>query len=94
MTEAEWRPACGSCGSTAISVTTMRCGDCGAEWDGSEAGEPVREGDLTGALQVLTGALPGVSLAVVCQALGETDDEFSARVLASFEDPRKGTLEP
>jgi hypothetical protein len=46
MTEAEWRPACGVCGSTAISVTTMRCADCRAEWDGSEAPQPVREDEL------------------------------------------------
>jgi hypothetical protein len=40
-----WRPACGVCRSTAIRVSTGACDDCGAPWDGSETGEPVREDD-------------------------------------------------
>jgi len=40
-----WRPACGRCGSTAISITTGACAGCGAEWDGTEAPEVVREDD-------------------------------------------------
>jgi hypothetical protein len=44
VTEAEWRPACGSCGSTAIGVTTARCAECGAEWDGTEVPQAAREG--------------------------------------------------
>lgn len=98
MTDDPWRPACGGCGSTSIRVSTGTCDDCGAPWDGSETGEPVRDEltvhghpGLTGVLQSLR--VVGIEpTAVHEQAPGETDAEFNARVLASFEDPRKGTV--
>jgi hypothetical protein len=39
MSEPPWRPCCGACRAEEIDPSSLICGACGKEWDGSEVGQ-------------------------------------------------------